>query len=154
VVASLERFRHVREWDLKISYELSKLVTHLDGLSDAAASMAAEIEAAAPGRRYLLERKHAELTRREAPAVARSLAADLLRDLGARAERVIELEIPAHREGLPVVVDAALLVHDSRVDELRRAASERESQLAALGVHAALTGPWAPYRFMAEESHE
>ena len=153
VSASLQRFRDVREWDLKVSYELATLSAHLGELSEGAAEMDAEIEAAAPGRRYLLERKREELTRREAPAAARRRARALLDELRPLAEGVNELEIPPHREGLPVVLDAALLVHARRVDELRAKVSARTQELGAIGIRAQLTGPWAPYRFVAEDAH-
>lgn len=151
VSASLQRFRDVREWDLKVSYDLATLSPHLSELSDDAAKMEAEIDAAAPGRRYLLERKRDELVRREAPAAARRLARSLLDELRPLAESVTELDIPPHREGLPVVLDAALLVHTERVEDLRKTVAAQE--LSRIGLRTQLTGPWAPYRFVAEDAH-
>ena len=152
VSASLRRFRDVREWDLKVSYELAKLSGRLSELSDDTATMDAEIESAAPGRRYLLERKREELVRREAPAAARGRARALLDELRPLAEAVTELDIPPDREGLPVVLDAALLVHTERVEELRGRVATRAQELEDVGIHAQLTGPWAPYRFVAEDA--
>jgi hypothetical protein len=148
VADHLERFRDRREWDLKVSYEI-------DGIdvvrrSERAAEIAAEIAGAAPGRSYLLQRKLAEVVREEAPAVAHALAAELFEELAALADEVTELEIPSHEEALPVVLDAALLVHDDRIAQLRGLATRREAELRTSGVHATLTGPWAPYRFMAD----
>ena len=153
VSASLRRFRDAREWDLKVSFELTKLSRHLGELSDDAAKMEAEIEAAAPGRRYLLERKRDELTLREAPAAARRRARTLLDELRPLAEAVTELDIPPSREGLPVVLDAALLVQRERVEELRRVVAAHATELGGIGIRAQLTGPWAPYRFVAEDAH-
>ena len=150
ITASLQRFRDLREWDLKVSYDLSTLSGHLRELSEEAAAMDAEITAAAPGRRYLLERKREDLTRREAPAAARRQARELLAELTPFAEEVTELDIPPSREGLPVVLDAALLVSNPASAELRRVVSERTAQLEGIGIHARLTGPWAPYRFVSE----
>ena len=153
ISASLRRFRDVREWDLKVSFEVATLSRHLSELSDEAAKMDEEIEAAAPGRRYLLERKREELTRREAPAAARRRAGRLLEALRPLAEAVTELDIPSNREGLPVVLDAALLVHRDRVEDLRVRVAEQASELDAIGIRAQLTGPWAPYRFVSEDAH-
>lgn len=153
VTESLRRFRDVREWDLKVSYEVAALAPHLSLLSAEAARMDAEIEAAAPGRRYLLERKREELVRREAPAAARERARSLLDALRPLTEAVTELEIPPHREGLPVVLDAALLVHGARVEDLRRRVAEQAQELNGIGIRTQLTGPWAPYRFVSEDAH-
>jgi hypothetical protein len=153
VRASLRRFRGVREWDLKVSYELATLSRHLSELSDDARKMDAEIEAAAPGRRYLLERKREDVTRREAPAAARRRARSLLDELRPLAAAVTELDIPVHRDGLPVVLDAALLVPEERVEDLRKRVAAQEQELRGIGIRAQLTGPWAPYRFVSEDAH-
>ena len=151
VTSALSRFRHAREWDLKVSYDRATLAPRLAEVSDEAAKIAAEIDAAAPGRRYLLERKREELLRREAPRAARALASELLDEARAFADEVKELELPARREGLPVVLDAALLVQPERVDGLRKRVSDRTAPLAERGIHVSLTGPWAPYRFLPED---
>lgn len=152
VVDMLRRFRDLREWDLKISYDVAKLAEHVPSLSDEGSGLATEIAAAAPGRRYLLERKQEELTKRETPALARSLAAELLEAARPVADEVIELDVPTHREGLPVVLDAALLVRSERVQGLQDLLAERAPRLEAVGVHARLTGPWAAYRFVGERA--
>ena len=61
---------------------------------------------------------------------------------------VTELEIPSNREGLPVVLDAALLVRPGHVEELRRRFDAGVEGLGAIGMRTQLTGPWAPYRFV------
>ncbi|HET9947467.1 MAG TPA: GvpL/GvpF family gas vesicle protein [Longimicrobiales bacterium] len=153
IVDTLERFRDAREWDLKVSYERARLSAHLASLSPEVASLAAEMEGAGPGRRYLLERKQEDVVRREVPAHARSLAMELLDALRPAAEQVLELELPTQRDGLPVVLDAALLVRSGRADEVRQLVHERLARLEELGVHAQLTGPWAPYRFVGARAH-
>lgn len=147
---TLERFQDVREWDLKVSYDLAELRGHMGELSPRTADLEADIAAAAPGRRYLLERKRDDLVLREVPRAARSLAQELLEELRPLVEHVRELELPTHRDGLPVVLDVAFLVHRERVPALRELATERARELHDKGVHAALTGPWAPYRFVRE----
>jgi hypothetical protein len=151
VSASLQRFRDLREWDLKVSFDLATLSRQLGDLSAEAAKMDADIEAATAGRRYLLERKREELVRREAPAAAGRRARRLLDELQPLADSVVELDIPPHREGLPVVLDAALLVHRERADGLLRVLAARAPELDAIGIRAQLTGPWAPYRFVRED---
>jgi hypothetical protein len=101
----LERFRDRREWDLKASYDLDAAAV-LER-SPHAAELAAQIADAAPGRRYLLERRLEEVVREEGPAAARAIAGDLLAELAMHADEVTELAIPSRQEALPVVLDAA-----------------------------------------------
>ena len=148
IAEALTRFRDLREWDLKVSYDRSRVAEHLAELSDEAAAQEAVIRGASPGKRYLLERKReADVARQTVGAVQR-VARHLLEELSAVAEDVRELEAPAPDDELPVVLGAALLARRSLgdvLDEIVRAASEK---LEKRGVHASLTGPWAPYRFI------
>jgi hypothetical protein len=152
ITTRLRRFRDVREWDLKVSYDLDTLSSHLGQLSEKTAALDSEIEAAAPGRRYLLERRRDEVARSEAGGVARHLARQLLDDLRSHVEEVAELELPSLRDDLPVVLNAALLVRTEEAGALERAAGEVIPELEARGLHVGLTGPWAPYRFMREDA--
>jgi len=151
VTGRLSRFRDVREWDLKVSYDFDTLTNHLGELSEEAAALDSEIEAAAPGRRYLLERRRDKVARSETGGVARRLARQLLDDLRSHAEEVTELELPSLRDDLPVVLNAALLVKTDAAGALERSAGEVIPELEARGLHVGLTGPWAPYRFMRED---
>lgn len=146
----LARFRDVREWDLKVSFDATRLGALLGEFSGETAEMDAQIASAAAGRRYLLERKREELVRRETGVVARRLARELLTKLDRLADETVELELPALRDDLPVVLNAALLVRTERTDQLRDTASSEVPALEERGVHASLTGPWAPYRFVGE----
>jgi hypothetical protein len=147
ILEAIERFRELREWDLKVSFDSESLSAHLGELSREIAALDAEIQSAPPGRRYLLERRRADLARAEAGGVARRLAQDLLSKLSHFAEEVSELDRPPVRDEVPVVLNAALLVHRGRARELESTAAPAVADLRALGVHATLTGPWAPYRF-------
>lgn len=148
----LRRFRDRREWDLKVSYELATLARHLGELSDEAAAVDAEIREAAPGRRYLLERKRDEVARRTASGVALRVAGELLDELRPFADEVAVLELPKAADDLPVVLNAALLVATARAEDLTGAAAAKTAELESRGLRASLTGPWAPYRFVGSGS--
>jgi len=148
IVDRLRRCERVREWDLKVSYELDVFRHHLAELSPETAAMEEKMEAAAPGRRYLLERKHEDLVAREARLAATTIARDLLDELGKLADEVAELELPALREDSTVVLKAALLVPRAATSELKRTGAERTGALEQKGLRGELTGPWAPYRFV------
>lgn len=153
IAAQLDRFSEVREWDLKVHYDADKLARHLAEFSDEAARAEAEIADAAPGRRYLLERKREGMVKREAAEVARGLAADILSQLREVADDVAELQSPGRATDLPVVLNAALLVQIPKAAELLERAADLVPALEARGVHAKLSGPWAPYRFVEAAAH-
>jgi hypothetical protein len=150
----LARYRDLREWDLKVAYDAKSLAGNLGSFSEAAAALDREIESATPGRRYLLEKRRADVAQAEAGSVARRLAQDLLNDLRPFTERILELANPLGRNEAPVVLNAALLVQKGRGDELEEAASRAISSMRAVGVSTTLSGPWAPYRFIGETSRD
>jgi hypothetical protein len=148
------RLRGLREWDLKISYRAEELRQRLASVSDSVAQLDREIAAADPGRRYLLDRKRVKLLETETGRVARRLGNETLDALGALVREVRRIAGPTDRDDLPVVVHAALLVEETREAELQKRAAEEGRRLAAQGMAVALTGPWAPYRFLAGEGDD
>lgn len=149
----LERFRDVREWDLKVSFDAEVLTTHAAEYSEEVADLDRRIADAAPGRRYLLQRRRDDTAGRAVADVAARQARRCLEDLAAMAERVAEQEITAGRGETPVVLRAALLVRSERAEAVRTTAARAAEHLAGRGIHVSLTGPWAPYRFFGDESH-
>lgn len=146
-----ERLRDLagrREWDLKVSFDAEALRPHLARHSEKVAAFEEEVAGASPGRRYLLERKKDELLREEGGRVARRLADELLEEVGALADRVRELDLPAKAGTAPVVLSAALLVRAEREDRLRDELDARSEALDACGLRVRFSGPWAPYRFL------
>jgi hypothetical protein len=147
--AELERLAGRREWNLKAAYDKAELGRHGSEVSDELRRMDAEIEAAAPGRRYLLERRRADVLKREVGVSARRLANGLLDGLRPMAEAVHVLPLPAAgAEGGTVVLAAALLVRREAEAKLRAEAGRRIGELEALGMQVSFSGPWAPYRFL------
>ncbi len=150
----LRRLRGCREWDLKVSYDEDRLRPHLPELSRELADLEERIGASAPGTRYLLERRRAGIVAREALAAARQLAAELLEASTAFALDLKRMEPPREVEELPVVLNAALLVRAEAEAGLRLGVESRAAELEELGVRVALSGPWAPYRFLEGASGE
>jgi hypothetical protein len=142
----LDRLQGQREWDFKVSYDQQRLAGHAATIMPEVRAMDAEIESAAPGKRFLLEKKRADVIRRELAAAAHSSAKEILSKTALYATSVVALPIP-RAEGLPVVLNAALLVHRTEEAALQTAFSEATSALLDAGITAQLTGPWAPYRF-------
>lgn len=144
----LRRFTGCREWDLKVSYDAGRLRPHLSTISDGVASLEERISEAAPGTRYLLERKRSRMLHEAAASAARQLAEELLTALERSAVETRRLEAPPEAADLPVVLYAALLVKESRDEAIRAAAADEKARLEGIGLRVSFTGPWAPYRFL------
>jgi hypothetical protein len=139
VASLLERFRGQREWDLKVSYRPAELTRHLGEISTEVADLDRQIAAATPGKRFLLARKREDVVRTELSRAARDAAAALLDALRPHALETIQLPAPGGEAELPVALNAA---------------GERTPSLEAQGFVVVLSGPWAPYRFMARAHDE
>lgn len=149
IASELKRLGGRREWNLKAAYDPAVLGRNAGAVSDEVSRMDAEIESAAPGRRYLLQRKRADVLKREVSRAARRLADELLDSLRPHAETVHVLPLPkADEEVGSVVLSAALLITRDAEPAARAAAEARIGELGELGVNITFSGPWAPYRFV------
>jgi hypothetical protein len=142
-----------REWNLKVSYDSHRLTEHGAQVSAKIRELDAEIDAAPPGRRFLLQRKRSDLLRDEVGRAARRLADELLATLRGHADAVQTLPLAGAEAATgAVVMNAALLVDRTREGGLRADAEAATATLAKLGVNVSFSGPWAAYRFVEEVS--
>jgi hypothetical protein len=150
IAAQLEAMGDRREWNLKVAYDAAELARHGSEVSDDVRRLDEEIAAAAPGRRYLLQRRRADLLKREVSRAARRLAAELLETLRAYADAARVLPLSGTDDAGTVVLNAALLVSRAAEPALREEAERSLPALRELGMIPGFTGPWAPYRFLEE----
>jgi hypothetical protein len=146
---TLRRLADHREWDLKVAYDDGVLTQHAAAVSESVREIDAAIAEAAPGRRFLLDKKRRDIVRHEITSAARAQARSLLEEISEHAVSAVTLPMSRNEE-LPVVLNAAVLVHKTKEPAMREAAARRVAALESIGIHARLTGPWAPYRFMEE----
>lgn len=146
--SELERLRGLREWNLKVSCRPAMLAEHAGTHSDVLAQLDRELEAASPGRRYLMQKKRADVLKQEVFRVARQLAAEVLDSVRDFAQSVVVLPLPQAGQDLPVVLHAALLVELTREQPLVQELSDAAARLQSEGVDVSFSGPWAPYRFV------
>lgn len=146
--AELDRLAGFREWDLRVAHDPVRILDHLGEISEDVAELDRQIEAAGPGKRFLLEKKRKELARTEGRSAARRLARDLLDTLRAHTSDTLTLDPPTDTE--PATLTAALLVDRTEEDAFFAAVDAERSRLEPLGLTVTLTGPWAPYRFMTD----
>jgi hypothetical protein len=144
----------LREWDLKVRYDARILSDHLGEVSEEIARLDREAAAASPGRRYLIERRRAEMVKDETGRAARLLADTLHEQMSGMSRDSRTMPPPKDTVDLPMVLNAAYLVPRDIEQEMHRAAAAELERLRALGLDGQLTGPWAPYRFLVDDSDE
>jgi hypothetical protein len=148
----IRRFDGLREWDLKVSYRAEKIARHAGELSVEVRDLDTKIAESTPGRRFLLERKRADLVRDTAGRLARARADALLDQIRNRAQDAVVLPLPRADRELPVVLHAALLVGAGDEMGLAEEVARQAADLDAVGLSVQFSGPWAPYRFL--DRHE
>lgn len=148
--ALLSRFKGRREWNVKLTLDETRLLDAMGNESPEVRSLDREIEAASPGRRYLLERRREELARDQVDRVAARLTSGVLEELGRHAEAVERLPLAQSEGSERVVAHAALLVRRTDEGGLQETADAGAATLSRRGLALELTGPWAPYRFVRE----
>ncbi|MGQ0814622.1 MAG: GvpL/GvpF family gas vesicle protein [Gemmatimonadota bacterium] len=149
--AELLRLNNKREWDLKISFNEHEVERNAGALSPIIAELDREAAAATPGKRYLLEKKRADMLKVEVRHAAQSLAHETLDAARAIVAEARTLPIPQTAEDLPVILHAALLVDRAAEQEMMRLLETEVGRLGARGVTLRFSGPWAPYRFTGDD---
>lgn len=147
---TLERLEGLREWDLKVSYDASKMLETIGESSDEVAALDREVGEASPGRRYLLQKRRDDVARGAVRKAVGLLGDEVIDALASVANDVRRVPPPSNAEPgeLPVVLAAALLVARDREDALREKLATESQRLAPRGVSISCAGPWAAYRFI------
>ena len=146
---SLERLRGHREWGVKLWRDHTRLGEHLAELSPAVAALAAEIETAPPGRRFLLERKREALRAEELRRVSARVSHEVYAQLSGEARNSVTIPItaPPGSPAKTLVLYGAFLVPDERFAGFQRRLSELAATFQPTGFDFEFTGPWPPYHF-------
>ena len=149
ITATLDRFASVREWDLKVGYDPDRLEEHLSEVSPEIAALDREIEAATPGKQFLLRKKRKERARVEGRSAARRLARELAADLEPLASDTRRIDPPG--DGSPVLLNLALLVSNGDEGAVGDRVEKAKRHLEPVGLTIEFSGPWAPYRFLEDD---
>jgi hypothetical protein len=147
---TLERLDGVREWDLKVSYDAATMLETIGESSADVAAIDAELAAASPGKKYLLQKRRDDIARTAVRSAVLDLGDEVLRALEPVTAGVKRVAPPSNAEPgeLPVIMAAALLVARADEDALRELLAEESDRLAPRGVSISCAGPWAAYRFV------
>lgn len=149
---ALDRASEGREYALRV-YRLddelrgvaSELSPHLAELERAAA-------AAAPGQRYLLERKLETERKSELRSIGASVARGVVDALRPFSTEVVEGTLvsraAAGQAENPMVLDAAFLIAPDHLESFRRELTSLVERHGSRGFRFDFTGPWPPYHFV------
>jgi hypothetical protein len=145
----LERLHGRGEWVVRLWHDPDAPEDAADAASPALQALAAEVEAAAPGRRFLLEKKRAALRTEERRRLRREAAGSAYRALAEAADAAVSLPPPgeAAAAGRRGALHAAFLVPHAAFDAFRERVEAVDAGSAAAGLRLELTGPWPPYHF-------
>lgn len=151
--ALLERFRGRREWGVKLWRRDAALEPRLDELSPTLRALAAELEQAAPGRRFLLEKKRQTLRSEELRRVSARISHTVFGSLREVADRAASVPLPQAppRSDRVLTLHAAFLVEDASFPAFQRRLGELAGEFQPFGLEFEFTGPWPPYHFV--EAH-
>lgn len=150
VNATLKRISGADEYSLRVFAKPAEIRASLNSIAPEIAEAQRALSSAAPGQRYLLERKldaqKKELLRSAAETVAariydevRAVAADSVLETLPRASAVAEAQ---------AVLNAVFLVQRDGFDEFRGRVSALVAEHKERGFHFEFTGPWPAYHFV------
>lgn len=143
-----------REYALRIYRVDAELLANITHLSPRLAELATQAAGARPGQRYLLERKLDAEKRAELRVVAQRTVDDVTAALTPHAVAVVRSPIPrvATDDGGAgtMVLNAAFLVADDRLEAFRRALTDAVTVRTPHGFRFDFTGPWPAYHFVGE----
>lgn len=149
----LERLRGRKEWRVKVWRRDEAVASQLDELSPMLRALAAEIEAAPAGRRYLLLKKRDAARGEELRRVSERVGQLVFQELQAHADQAEVLpaprDLPASNRTL--VLDSAWLVEESRFADFQRRLGELAGEFQPNGFEFEFTGPWPPYHFTSSD---
>jgi hypothetical protein len=145
----LDRLSGRREWGIKLWREEAGAREGIDRLSPSLQVLGREIEAAPPGKRFLLERKREAMRTEEVRSISKRVAHELFGTLRRVAGEAVAVPLPAGTAGAErtLLLQAAFLVPEAGFAEFQGAVTEQASRLAGSGFELEFTGPWAPYHF-------
>jgi hypothetical protein len=147
----IEQLRGREEWGVNAYCDRSVLKTNITALSERLRELARQVEAATPGRSYLIQKEIEALREKEVRAEVKRVAGAIERELSNYGEaatrlRVLKDEGTEHGE---LIAKLAFLVDLERFGEFREAAERLAREHAPAGFQLELTGPWPAYNFAA-----
>jgi hypothetical protein len=154
LVSALERVRDGREYALRVFRVDAELAPEIGSLSPRIRAIEEEAARAAPGQRYLLERKLERERKAEVNVVGQRIVAEIMDRVAPHTLDVARSHSPrvsASDEATAgtMVLNAAFLVAPAALVAFQRALTELVETHGGHGFRFDFTGPWPPYHFVA-----
>lgn len=147
---TLGRVRGAREYALRVFQAGGQMDDRaLAAMSPTIAELERVAAGAAPGQRYLLERKLERARRDERVRVSAAVVSEVVSTLSAHAAEMVRSPLPtpsADSDGR-AVLDASFLVKRDELDGFSAAVGELANQHGPSGFRFEFTGPWPAYHF-------
>jgi hypothetical protein len=157
LTSTLARVAAGREYALRIYRVDAELLSAVPTLSPRLRELAFAATQAAPGQRYLLERKLDGERKTEMRTVTRDVVDAVAQALTTHALASVRSPIP-RADGLDdasrgtMVLNAAFLVAPPAMAEFQKTLTSLVERHAAHGFRFDFTGPWPPYHFVGEST--
>jgi len=152
----LDRVAPCQEWTVRLFRLDDRAEAALSRTSPRVAELEARARAAAPGQRYLLERKADEIRGAELRRVSADTARNAFDTLSKLGESAVRDALPAEPPGAQpaglAVLDASFLVRRDRAASFGAAAGDLAAELEPRGFRVELSGPWPPYHFVRDDA--
>jgi hypothetical protein len=149
--SALAKVKQGREYSLRAYRVDAELLDVIGEMSPRLRELAAQAEAAAPGQRYLLERKLDGEKRGELRSVTQQVVDDIVSQLGHHAVESVRSPIPRAAERAAgagtMVLNVAFLVAPSGFDAFQKTLTSLVARHDQRGFRFDFTGPWPPYHF-------
>ncbi|MFI5229160.1 MAG: GvpL/GvpF family gas vesicle protein [Gemmatimonadales bacterium] len=150
---ALARAARGREYALRVFRVDAEMLSAVARLSPKLRELAAAAAAAAPGQRYLLERKLDAARRGEMRGVTREVVESIVADLGRHAVEtarppIPRTEAPDGASSGTMVLNAAFLIAPDSLAGFQKTLTNLVEEHGANGLRFDFTGPWPPYHFV------
>jgi hypothetical protein len=140
--------RGKEEWGIKVFADPTRLRDAAARSSAPLRALDDEIQAAGPGKAYLLQRKRDEMLADAARSFLRDALHEIVDRLKAHSSAMRLEDIPGDQVGpTELVLKVAFLIEADAAQAFQSRVGEIAAALSAQGLAIELTGPWAPYSF-------
>lgn len=148
----LKRLRGRQEWGLKVFADPARLLEAAEAASEELCRLEEETLRSGPGRAYLIGKRRERLIAGEADRLLRQLLQEIEDRLATLAVSIRrDQPISAEKEAVPLVLKSAFLVDVGAAERFRGLAGELAHEFGARGLALDVSGPWAPYSFVADD---
>jgi len=154
--ATLEKLKGKLEWSLKVYItDKKRFEQAIKEKNELIKEKEKEIASLPEGMAFFMEEELKEIISKEVDEELNNILEALFESLGKQASassknRILEKELTGRRE--PMVLNAAYLISEEKIEDFKKAAEALNRQIQANGFCLEYSGPWPAYNFTQIES--